>query len=97
MPVLHWLATAFRTYILHSEHGNGYQGGAGGPGGLWIAQLGAWWTIACQLVRRHNCDEHRCLRVGTHRSQLDKHVRCRRHHNAHKTHPNYVDAKDDRH
>lgn len=80
--MLEWLSHAFSTYILHSQHGNGYQWGSGGPGFLWIFQLCAYVTIAYQLVRRHNCHVHRCWRVSWHVGP-DGHPVCKVHHPDH--------------
>lgn len=85
--MLHWIKTAVDTYILHSEHGNGYQWWSGPGSDL------AYASILYTLLRKHNCYEKRCFRIGTHRSQLDQHIRCGRHHKGHKQHPNYEDAK----
>ena len=76
--MLTWLKTAIDTYVWHPLHGNGYQ---------WWSGLGSDLTyagIGYATYRKHNCYEHRCWRIGTHKSQLDQHVRCRKHHLAHK-------------
>ena len=74
--MLQWFLTAVRTYLLHSEHGNGYQWWSG-PG----SDLG-YATIAYALIRKHNCYEPRCPFIG-HRLASDGHHYCRRHHDRH--------------
>ncbi len=87
--ILDWFGTAISTYVLHVEHNNGYQWWSGM--GANFALIGIFYHVA----RSRNCYEYRCLRVGTHKSQLDQHVRCRKHHNQHKDdNPHYRDAKD---
>ena len=86
--MVHFLSTAANTYLLHVEHGNGYQWWSGAGSDLTYAGIGyAIW-------RKHNCYEPWCPWIGTHRSQLDGHIRCRGHHKKHKkNNPHYVDAK----
>jgi hypothetical protein len=74
--VWHWLSTAFSTYVLHTEHGNGYQWWSGPAivGGL------AWNGVV--QARKHNCYEHRCPFIGRFLG-ADGHHRCKRHHTAH--------------
>jgi len=75
--VIHWLSTAFSTYVLHSQHGLGYQW-ASGPGANFgeIAIIGA----AIGLYRRWNCSAPRCWRHGKHPTADGLHHLCRRHH-----------------
>lgn len=58
----HWLSVAFSTYILHVEHGNGYQwwsgfGGRSFGSGAVIAVLATHW-------KHVNCHHKRCPRRG---------------------------------
>jgi hypothetical protein len=58
--MIHWLSTGFSTYVLHVEHGNGYQfwSGFGGRSfGLAIV-LGMW--------HRFNCHHPWCFRTVRH-------------------------------
>lgn len=62
--MLHWLAQAFSTYVLHPLHGNGYQLWSGAAsGGPWVAAIGMVW-------HRHNCHEAGCLRIVRHGQTL---------------------------
>lgn len=76
--MIHWLTTVVQTYLLHFEHGNGYQfwSGAGSDIGeativlaIWhqvnCAEPGCWWP-------GHRGRDHRC---GKHYRQLHDHVR----------------------
>lgn len=84
--MIHWLSQGFSTYILHSQHGNGYQFGSGGPGPLWIAQLVAYTVVVYHVVLGHNCYEHGCPRPARMKGD-DGHRRCKRCHR--RTHPEY--------
>ena len=65
--MIHWIWQGFSTYILHSQHGNGYQWGSSGPGPLWLLQVLAYGTVAHHFIVRHNCHHKRCLSIHTHR------------------------------
>lgn len=79
-----WILTAIHTYLLHSEHGNGYQWWSAGPGpGLGQLSLVA---VAYAFLRKHNCYEHGCWRIGKLQGN-DGHIRCKRHHRI--DHPGY--------
>lgn len=55
---MHWIHTAWNTYILHTEHNNGYQFWSG-PGSdiseilAPVLFIGAWY-------HHHNCTAHSC-------------------------------------
>lgn len=74
--MIHWLHTAFSTYILHSEHGNGYQWWSG-PG----SDLGEATLVGMLLAayKHHNCRENGCWRLGHAHPDTGQPV-CRRHH-----------------
>lgn len=74
--MIHWLSTAINTYLLHSEHSNGYQFWSSGPGpGLGqVTLLGA--VVA--LVRHKNCEQKGCWRLGHVHPDHGRPV-CRRH------------------
>jgi len=74
--MVHWLWTAISTYLLHSEHGNGYQFWSSGPGpGLGqVALLGG----AAGLLRHHNCEHPGCWRLGHRHPEHGRPV-CRAH------------------
>lgn len=75
--MIHWLLTAFRTYVLHPEHGNGYQlwSGAGSDLGE-ITMIG----LAVAAFKHWNCEAPRCLRHGKHPTADGQHHLCRKHH-----------------
>ena len=77
--MLHWLSTAFSTYVLHSQHGNGYQWSSG-PGANFgeVTVIG----VAYGAFRRVNCHQHRCWRIGRHHVDGSPYVVCGRHHPA---------------
>lgn len=73
--MIHWLWTAVSTYLLHSEHGNGYQFWSSGPGpGLGqitlVIGVVSWWV-------HHRCDTPRCLRKGRYQTADGHHKLCR--------------------
>lgn len=76
--MIHWLWTAINTYLLHSEHANGYAFWSAGPG----PGLGQITLVGGLLVylRRHNCHIHRCWRLQWHEHPAHGHPVCRRHH-----------------
>lgn len=79
--MLHWLQTAFNTYVLHAEHGNGYQ---------WHSGIGSDWgeyTVAAAAItmvlgfwHQHNCHVHRCPRLKWHVHPDHGHPVCKKHH-----------------
>lgn len=69
-----WLSTAWNTYVMHPEHGNGYQFWSG-VGGM-TAMLGALGTV----YRKHNCHVRWCWRLGRHPVDGTDWVVCRNHH-----------------
>lgn len=75
--MIHWLQTAFSTYVLHVEHGNGYQfwSGMGANFGE-VTVIGA----AVALVRHWNCDAPWCPWRGKHPTADGLHHLCRKHH-----------------
>ena len=62
--MIHWLSNAISTYLLHGEHGNGYQWWSGEGSDLTeiasvcLALLTAW--------HRFNCHHKGCPRVVRH-------------------------------
>ncbi len=69
----HWLAHFLGT---DSASGTSYLAWSGFGGDLAeIAIVGGLLTV----VRRHNCEVHRCWRLGRHRTAAG-HMVCRRHH-----------------
>ena len=58
--MLHWLSTAFSTYVLHPEHGNGYQWHSGIG-----ANLGQYTIVSALLlhIKHRNCHHKRCWRT----------------------------------
>lgn len=74
--MLHWITTAFSTYVLHVEHNNGYQwwSGMGANAGevTVIAAVVAWY-------RHINCDAPKCWRRGPYKTAAG-HKLCRKHH-----------------
>lgn len=73
--MLHWLQTAFSTYVLHPEHGNGYQWHSGIG-----SDLGELTLVAALLAtaKHHNCEHPRCPRLGHPHPGHGRPV-CRRH------------------
>lgn len=71
--MLHWLGTAINTYVLHTEHGNGYA--------MWSGPIIAFGLLYNGTISalKHNCYEHRCPRVGRVLGG-DGHHRCKRCH-----------------
>lgn len=74
--MIHWLWTAVNTYLLHSQHGNGYAFWSSGPGpGLGqIALLGG----LAGLYRHINCEQPGCPWPG-HRHPDHGRPVCRKH------------------
>lgn len=62
--MFHWLSTAFSTYLLHTEHGNGYQWWSSGPG----PGLGQITLLLAPLAWFHhkNCHHAGCWSIKTH-------------------------------
>jgi hypothetical protein len=58
---MHWFSTAFSTYVLHVEHGNGYQWWSGAG-----SDLGEVTLIGLVLagLKHRNCHEKGCWRLG---------------------------------
>jgi hypothetical protein len=73
--MLAWLHTALNTYVLHTEHGDGYQWWSGAGSDLGLA------AAITAFLLKHNCHEHRCWRVGRMHGADGAH-RCKRHHQA---------------
>ena len=75
MPVIHWVATAVNTYILHTEHGNGYQ---------WWSGIGLGTSIGVNTWHRfkvHNCQaKWWCWRFARHIHPEDGKYVCPKHH-----------------
>lgn len=83
--MIHWLWTAVNTYLLHSEHGNGYAFWSAGPGpGLGqislVFGIVAWWL-------HHRCATPRCLRKARYLTDDGQHKLCR------VCHPDFPDRK----
>lgn len=77
--MIHWLHTAFQTYILHTEHGNGYQWWSGAGSDLGYATIAVVLiTHAALWYRQHNCVEPGCRKLG-HPHPNHGHPVCRRH------------------
>lgn len=73
--MVHWLQTAWSTYVLHVEHNNGYQWWSGfGANFGEITVIGA----AIALLRHHNCEQPGCWRLG-HRHPDHGRPVCRKH------------------
>lgn len=70
--MLHWVSTAFSTYILHPLHANGYQWWSGA--GSDLAYIG----VFLAALRHVNCEQPRCLRPG-HRHPGHGRPVCRKH------------------
>lgn len=73
--MIHWLFHGLSTYLLHSQHGNGYQFWSSGPGpGLGqvtlLGGLATWWGHT-------RCDTPRCFRKGKHLTADGHHKLCR--------------------
>jgi hypothetical protein len=58
--MIDWLSHAFSTYVLHVQHGAGYQWWSGTGSDL------TYFAVLCAFWHRHNCHEPRCLRVVRH-------------------------------
>jgi hypothetical protein len=73
--VIHWLWVAFQTYVLHTEHGNGYAWWSG-PG----SDIGEVTLVGLLVAayRHHNCGEPRCWRLGHAHPEHGQPV-CRKH------------------
>lgn len=71
----HWVSQAFTTYILHPEHGAGYQWWSGAAGGTLPFTMLAWLAVTWS---RHNCHVRHCWRVG--RRQYGDLLLCHKHH-----------------
>lgn len=59
--MLHWLQTAFSTYVLHVEHGNGYQWHSG-----FGSDLGQYTVVGAVIgaAKHKNCHHKGCWRIG---------------------------------
>lgn len=70
--MIHWLQTAFSTYVLHPLRGSGYQFWSGSGSDLAYAGaiLAAW--------RHVNCEKKRCWRAGHRHPEHGRPV-CRKH------------------
>jgi hypothetical protein len=73
--MMHWITTAWNTYVLHPERGNGYQ---------WWSGIGSDFgevTIVAAILatlRHRNCHEKGCWRLG-HPHPEHGFPTCRRH------------------
>jgi hypothetical protein len=78
VPVLHWIETAFTTYVLHPLHGNGYQWWSGEG-----SDLGQYTVIVAVLaaVQHRNCHHQGCWSVRTHKHPEFGWPACKRHWN----------------
>lgn len=76
--MLHWLYTAFNTYVLHPERGNGYQWWSGEGSDL-SELLGPLLAVAAYL-QHHNCHHKPCWHRG-HPHPEHGWPACRRHWN----------------
>lgn len=75
--IWHWLAHAFSTYFLHTQHGAGYQWTSGPEArisylGVFALVIGAW--------KHWNCQAPWCFRHGPHKTADGQHHLCRKHH-----------------
>ena len=70
--MIHWLVTAFSTYVLHPLHANGYQFWSGIGADTFVV---AW---AVGLWRHVNCEHPGCWRPG-HRHPAHGRPVCRKH------------------
>lgn len=60
--MIHFITTAWDTYVLHFEHGNGYQFWSG-ISGSFIVGGGIWVGVITQ-IKKHTCHQKRCYRFG---------------------------------
>jgi hypothetical protein len=72
--LLHWLAVHTGT-VNESGPYYGFWSGFGGD----LAIIGALLWGPVVLLRKHNCEVHRCFRLARHSTAAGHHV-CRRHH-----------------
>lgn len=75
--MLHWLANAFDTYVLHVQNRNGYQFWSGFGSDLGEA------TLILVILRHVNCNEKGCYRFGYRHPDHGRPV-CHKHYNSHK-------------
>lgn len=73
--IVTWLSHGISTYLLHSQHGNGYAWWSSGPGpGLGqvtlVVGLVTWWLHT-------RCDNPRCVRKGKYQTADGHHKLCR--------------------
>jgi hypothetical protein len=73
--MLHWIATAINTYLVHPEHGNGYQWWSGPGSDLGEASVVG---MAAAWFKHRTCHEHGCWRLG-HAHPKHGFPVCRRH------------------
>lgn len=76
--MLHWLWTAFSTYVLHSEHGNGYQWHSG-IGSVYTPKDAIYIGAIVKYAHVRNCHHPGCWSVHTHNHPEHGWPACKRH------------------
>ena len=59
----HWITTAISTYILHAEHGNGYQWHSG-IGSVYTPKDLVYMGALAKMAHHKNCHRKGCWRFG---------------------------------
>lgn len=70
--MLHWISQAFSTYVLHTQHGNGYQWWSGPGGDL------AYIAFFVGFYKHINCEHPGCWLPGHRHPEHGRPV-CRKH------------------
>lgn len=86
--MIHWIAQAFSTYVLHPLHGNGYQWWSGAGSDLGEVSILAVFVGA---AKHHNCHHKGCKKLG-HRHPEFGWPACRTHWNER---PQHLGVRDD--
>lgn len=80
--VVPWLNRAFSTYVLHTQHGNGYQWTSGPEARITYITL---ITLVVGAFKHWNCDAPFCFRHGPFPTADGQHHLCHVHHPDHPT------------